>query len=108
MKHSINRRQTLRLLGGGLVIAATPACSLIDPEPTAALSPWRSAGQGYEDLRLRALSWAILAPNPHNRQPWQIRLDGADGFTLFCDRTRLLPETDPFCRQIVIGLGCFT
>ena len=26
---------------------------------------------------------------------------------LFCDTDRLLPETDPFGRQIVIGLGCF-
>jgi hypothetical protein len=76
--------------------------------PARALAPWDTAGgAGYQDPRLRALTFAILAPNPHNRQPWMVRLDGADGLTLFCDPERLLPETDPFSRQIVIGLGCF-
>jgi hypothetical protein len=30
-----------------------------------------------------------------------------DQVTLLVDTTRLLPQTDPFNRQIVIGLGCF-
>ena len=59
------------------------------------------------DARLDALSWAVLAPNPHNRQPWLISLLGADEIVLHADPARLLPATDPFSRQIVIGLGCF-
>jgi hypothetical protein len=59
------------------------------------------------EARVFALSHAILAPNPHNRQPWLVRLDGADALTLFVDRERLLPVTDPFSRQIVIGCGAF-
>jgi hypothetical protein len=55
----------------------------------------------------RALSYAILAPNPHNRQPWVVDLKSDTEATLGCDLARLLPETDPFDRQIVIGLGCF-
>jgi hypothetical protein len=61
----------------------------------------------YEDPRMRALSHAILAPNPHNRQPWIVDLDAPGEATLYVDPDRLLPHTDPFSRQIVIGLGCF-
>jgi hypothetical protein len=56
---------------------------------------------------VRALSYAILAPNPHNRQPWVVDLATPGEATLYCDLDRRLPHTDPFDRQIVIGLGCF-
>jgi hypothetical protein len=49
----------------------------------------------------------VLGPNPHSRQAWLIRLEGAGSVALFCDLERRLPETDPFDRQIVIGLGAF-
>lgn len=45
--------------------------------------------------------------NPHNRQPWIADLSIADELTLYCDPDRRLPHTDPFDRQITIGLGCF-
>ena len=54
-----------------------------------------------------ALSYAILAPSAHNRQPWLIGLAGDDTVTLWRDRSRDLPQTDPFHRQLVISLGCF-
>ena len=56
---------------------------------------------------MRALSWALLAPNPHNRQPWVADLREEGVVTLRADLGRLLPETDPFSRQITIGLGAF-
>lgn len=56
---------------------------------------------------MRALSFALLAPNPHNRQPWLADLSTPDQVDLHVDTARLLPETDPFNRQITIGLGCF-
>ncbi|NOX94025.1 MAG: twin-arginine translocation pathway signal protein, partial [Alphaproteobacteria bacterium] len=74
---------------------------------TIARQPWKEAGGSFGDPRLDALAYAVLAPNPHNRQPWLIRLDGTDALTLFCDLDRLLPETDPPNRQITIGLGAF-
>ena len=46
-------------------------------------------------------------PNPHNRQPWQVDLSVDDQVTLTVDTNKLLPHTDPFSRQITIGLGCF-
>lgn len=70
------------------------------------MAPWRLIGS-YDDPRKNALAHAILAPNPHNRQPWIISLDGDDGLTLFFDTAKQLPHTDPFDRQLTIGLGCF-
>ena len=102
-----DRRGFIQLVGGGVLLAAAPAlssCTAGLPDPAAA---WTSPGQGALDARLFALSHGILAPNPHNRQPWRVRLDGAEGATLFVDRARLLPVTDPFDRQIVIGCGAF-
>lgn len=84
---------------GGLIRAAAAG----DP-----LAPWAAAPASQDpDPRLRALGWAVLAPNPHNRQPWLVRLSGPDSLLLFCDLDRRLPVTDPVDRQITIGLGCF-
>ncbi|MBX9748414.1 MAG: hypothetical protein K5Q68_02250 [Roseococcus sp.] len=70
------------------------------------LAPWNVAA--HADPRLAALAWGVLAPNPHNRQPWLMRLVGTDSILLHVDLDRRLPVTDPLDRQILIGLGCFT
>jgi hypothetical protein len=69
------------------------------------LAPWTVTP--HADPRIAAAAWAVLSPNPHNRQPWQLRLIGQDSLTLHCDLDRRLPVTDPLDRQITIGLGCF-
>lgn len=103
-----SRRRFLSLVGGGTVLAAGGyGAFLATREPSRALAPWNTAGTGYDDPRLHALSYALLAPNPHNRQPWQVALTGEDGFTLYAQGDRKLPQTDPKDRQITIGLGCF-
>ena len=106
-----SRRNILKIAGSTAVIAAAGGAGIAGfaatRTPTEALKPWSSAGGGYDDPRLRALSYAILAPNPHNRQPWLVQLVDDNGILLHCDPDRLLPDTDPFNRQIVIGLGCF-
>ncbi|WP_254796761.1 hypothetical protein [Sulfitobacter albidus] len=103
----MNRRNFLKITGGGIVLAAgSTALFAATRTPEAALAPWDMAGS-YADARMNALSHAILAPNPHNRQPWIVRLDGDDGLTLFFDTDKQLPHTDPFDRQLTIGLGCF-
>jgi hypothetical protein len=105
---SLSRRRTLSLLGGGIVVAAAGSAGafLSTRTPTRALAPWDEAGS-HADARLHALSWAILAPNPHNRQPWAARLVGEDTVLVFRDPGRNLPHTDPHDRQLTIGMGCF-
>lgn len=104
----ISRRKALGIVGGGTVLAATAGAGafLTTRTPHTALAPWDTAGT-YDDPRLNALSFALLAPNPHNLQPWLVELTGSDGIRLHRDPDRALPETDPFDRQIMIGMGCF-
>lgn len=83
---------------------AAGACSPSGPDARAA---WKTAGNKRQLVRHRLLSYAILAPNPHNMQPWLAELTPAGEIMLFIDRSRLLPVTDPFDRQIVIGCGAF-
>ena len=47
-----------------------------------------AAAGGYSDLRKRALSYAILAPNPHNRQPWPVDLSEKYTVVLYRDIER--------------------
>jgi hypothetical protein len=89
------------------VIAAGGTGWALTRTATAAREPWRAATEGFGDLRLDVLAYAVLAPNPHNLQPWLVRLEGESSFSLFADRDRLLPATDPYDRQITIGFGCF-
>lgn len=104
----MNRRKFITLLGGGVVLAASTAGGYtVTRRPQTALAPWQNAGTLYSEPRKKALSYAILAPNPHNRQPWLIDLSRPDEIVLYVDTQRLLPHTDPFNRQITIGLGCF-
>jgi len=104
---TLSRRNILFLIGGGTILAAGARFATIATrQPRTALLPWDMAGQDPEPRR-RALSFALLAPNPHNRQPWLVDLSEPDAVTLYADPDRLLPHTDPMNRQITIGLGCF-
>lgn len=97
------RRHVLALLASTPFAAS--ACAPADlPDPIAA---WRAPGAGETDPRRFALAHAILAPNPHNRQPWLIDLVGADELVFYADLERLLPATDPYDRQITLGCGAF-
>ena len=96
--HHRGRHDPRRHGAGAYAVTRTPR-----PRP-GALGQSRAC-QG--DPRRKALSFALLAPNPHNRQPWMVDLSRPDEVVLHVDTSRLLPETDPFNRQITIGLGCF-
>lgn len=104
---SVSRRKMIFLVGGGAVLAAGATFAYTATRlPRTASTPWQTASD-YEDPRMRALSWALLAPNPHNRQPWIADLAEPNIVTLYAEPTRMLPHTDPSNRQITIGLGCF-
>ena len=79
------RRHALALL------AATPFAAVLRARGPDAASSWRDPGAGLADPRRFALAHAILTPNPHNTQPWQVAFDGDTGMTLYCDLERRLP-----------------
>jgi len=101
------RRQVILGIGGALVAGGAFGAWRVTRQPESARVPWTTLGEPVADPRLDAFRHAILAPNPHNRQPWLIRLEGADSAVLSCDLAKRLPQTDPFDRQIVIGFGTF-
>lgn len=104
---TLDRRTFVRGLTGAGLVAVGGALGGCDSMPESATRPWRGPSADLSDARSRMISWAILAPNPHNRQPWLVDLRKEGEIALYCDRERLLPETDPYSRQILIGHGAF-
>ena len=107
----MNRRNFIRLAGGGTIAAATvgtlAACGAVGTHyPAEAVEAWQGP-VGHTEVRRRAVAYAITAPNPHNLQPWLVDLREPNVITLYTDRERVLPHTDPFGRQILIGHGAF-
>ncbi len=106
--NTVNRRNFISILGLGLGAVALSSTISGCGEATPQVDfGWNGPGAGITDIRLKVLSYAILCPNPHNKQPWIIKLNGELSFDLYVDPERLLPETDPFYRQIHIGQGTF-
>jgi hypothetical protein len=103
----MNRRSFIQLVGGGVVLAATASTTGCSTQlPDVAIAPWRGPGK-ETDPRKWLLSYAILAPHAHNLQSWIADLRVPDEITLYCDPARLLPDTDPLGRQIMISQGTF-
>lgn len=100
------RRRTVIVGAGTAALILSSGLWRVTRLPESAIKPWLPAPP-TGDIRLDILRYAILAPNPHNRQPWLIKLVGQDEAILTCDLAKRLPETDPFDRQIVIGFGAF-
>lgn len=106
-----SRRAFLRIAGGGVVLAATgaglTAFNLASGIPPDAVQAWNGPSAEEADPRRWALSYALLAPHSHNLQSWVADLSEPNAITLRCDLQRLLPETDPQSRQIMMSHGGF-
>ncbi len=100
----MKRRTFLTLLAAGGASVLLPAC---DDMPASATAPWQGPATDEADPRVRVLAWALLAPNPHNLQPWIADVRVADTIMLSLDPRWQLPGTDPYGRQILIGCGAF-
>ena len=105
-----SRRKAIKVIGAGVIVAAAGAAIAVprlDAMPATAVEGWSGPPSGERDPRRRALAFALLAPSPHNLQSWLVDLRRDGEVLLFVDGGRLLPQTDPLSRQILIGQGCF-
>lgn len=102
----MDRRSFIKVsgVGAGTVLLAS---HLNGCETAPEMYGWAPAPESLDDIRLKVLSYAILAPNPHNKQAWQVRSIGDRRLALYVDPERLLPHTDPYHRQTHIGQGTF-
>jgi hypothetical protein len=105
----MDRRQFIRVAGGGVIASAValPLAGCSSDYPAEAVQAWRGPVADGGDVRRWILSYAILAPHSHNLQSWLVDLSQPNEIWLYCDLTRLLPETDPFFRQIMLSQGTF-
>ncbi len=87
-------------------VVATTAAGCSQQMPAEAIAAWKGPGP-EPDVRRWILGYAILAPHSHNLQSWLVDLRTPGEILLRCDLTRLLPETDPFSRQIMMSHGTF-
>lgn len=105
---NLNRRNFVRLAGGGVVLGASAGLAGCSSElPPEAIAAWKGPAADTTDVRRWILSYAILAPHSHNLQSWLVDLRQPGEIMLYCDLTRLLPETDPQSRQIMMSQGTF-
>mgnify|MGYP006356463377 CR=1 FL=1 len=110
-KTKIKRRSFLQkaglvsvLVGGGLVWRAFER-GVFSVGEGVAYEPWDNwqTYKGKDPLSL--VSAAILAANPHNTQPWLFQVSDSR-IDLYADTKRRIGATDPFLREMYIGLGC--
>jgi hypothetical protein len=103
----MERRSFIRVLGGGVVFGVAGALTGCTSEvPADAIASWNGPSS-EADIRRWALGYAILAPHSHNLQSWLVDLRTPGEIVLHCDLNRLLPETDPYSRQIMMSHGTF-
>lgn len=104
---TLDRRRFIRVAGGGAIVAALPLAGCSDTYPAEAVQAWQGPAADERDVRRWVLGYAILAPHSHNLQSWRVDLRVPGEILLTCDLTRLLPQTDPFSRQIMMSHGTF-
>lgn len=104
----MDRRTFIRVAGGGVILAAGGTLAGCSAElPAEAVAAWQGPGADTGDVRRWIIAHAILAPHSHNLQSWRVDLRQPGEILLSCDLARLLPETDPQSRQIMMSQGTF-
>lgn len=71
------------------------------------MSPWPTEPSATEGAGARMEWYAAVArwaPSKHNTQPWRFVVRG-ESLEFWSDPGRMLPESDPHCRELVISCG---
>jgi hypothetical protein len=80
---TLSRRNFILMAGTtAVIVAAGSAAVNLDEMPSTAIAAWSEPSFTESDIRKRVLSYAILAPNPHNMQPWLVDLRQPDQIVL--------------------------
>jgi hypothetical protein len=71
----LNQDKFIVIVGSLDVIVAADQPSIVrDKRPPITIPVWAESNLPKSDIRRQLLSYAILAPNPHNMQPWLVDL----------------------------------
>ncbi len=102
-RHVLIGGGALALAGGGAAYAGLRQMgSMSDYE--AEIAAARTVLDEHAGLR-EIIRYATLAPNGHNTQPWQFRIDEG-GVAITPDFTRRTPVVDPDDHHLFVSLGC--
>jgi hypothetical protein len=109
----MDRRGFLRSLAGTtLLISMHPPLVAISKAMSRAPfgenenTAFRAVPSDIENVPLRILQYAALAPSSHNAQPWVVKIFD-DKLVIGSDRTRWLPSIDPDNRELLLSVGAF-
>ena len=105
----MNRRTFIRVsTSGGLLILSGLPFQSCQEEDGRAFEPWSGPSPllDDEDVRLRIISYALLAPSFKNTQPWWVDIKG-DAIDIRPEMHRIPTVLDPTGRQTMISLGTF-
>lgn len=105
----MHRRTFVRVLtAGGVALVVQPPFAGCDAAPSAAYQAWSGPSPALtdEDVRLRIVSYGLLAPSIANLQPWWVSLKHP-GILVALEPHRFLPHSDPDLHQTFVSHGAF-
>lgn len=107
----LNRREFIQsAIVTGALVGAGPllnACAEAKREDFSRMDAPEGLPGTMDGVSQNILYLASLAPSGHNCQPWRVRIEAPDQWTVEADEGRRLPAVDPEDRELMLSLGAF-